>query len=272
MVPHAVHAAIVETVGDRVLAALAPRARKRIGQNESLRREFFEGNGCYPIPDCDRAIAVLPKMTFFFPDADSIDPVTGEATHEFGVEVLPQHYLRKEYGDQCFYFAVNPGCQDETGANLGMVFMASVFVEFDRERGRLGFSSSPCALPGPPGRRLTTVTEPRRIAPGASCAPVDGVGCPAAGPGSRVSWLLIGSCIFLGGAVIYFFWSWNSPGAPAKPRPASVGGATVANDEDDVALIHLQDVVDSDDELVLTQAPRGAPAVGSDCSEPLPGS
>lgn len=178
-------------------------------------------------------------MTLYFPDAE-------HPGNEFGVSVLPQHYMRRHYSDNCFYFAINPACQRESGANLGMVFMASVFVEFDRERKRLGFAPSPCALPRNFPRQPNTVTGTRPFRdPATSCTP-EAVSC-GSDNGPAFGILPVISGVLLGLAVVYFLWSLR----PHRKRKvgASAGGASAEGapapvdrqEDEDVALLNLDE-------------------------------
>jgi hypothetical protein len=83
-IPAGVHAALIVKFGDQLLSVVDPRERITDPSNKLKLANFFKGDQC--VRASESLIQNLPPITFTF-------PVDGEPDKEFGVDVLPLHYL-----------------------------------------------------------------------------------------------------------------------------------------------------------------------------------
>lgn len=104
-VPDAVHAALLEVHGDALVSVVSPI--EKMGTDSAKRASFLKGDYCAKA--LESSILKLPNITFHFPLAGS--GMSGADAREFGVAMLPLHYLRESTdgdGASCYNFAIMP--------------------------------------------------------------------------------------------------------------------------------------------------------------------
>ena len=261
-VPTRVHAALTEKLGDRVIATFHSATMQAVRENATLRARFFAGQECMAADEA--SILKLPNVTFML-------PVAGRPGFEFGVSMLPLHYLRESQdgrGHGCYNFAILPWCLAQSGSNLGMSFLNNVYAEFDRDPAnrRLGFAGSACAT-GVFDRELAEniVTSARRIATVTSCEALSDVECP--GPNTDMqTYIFYGSlglsvvCLLF--AIRYFVKSVFLSQAPptANRRNNHVPRDGGGDDSDDELIIYEDtDAVLASSSDADTRGHRGGP-------------
>ena len=250
-VPDEVHAALLDQFSDALLSVV--QRSEEMDTDLSKRDSFL--NGTYCATALESLILKLPNITFHFPLDGS--GTSGSDAREFGVAMLPLHYLREstlEDGQSCYNFAIVPWCQAQSGANLGMSFLNNVFVEFDRKNKRVGFASSTCAT-GNLTERLVTVQPPRPYGNPSSCESNTRLRCPGDPPRfGVVFWVSVATAsFFVLASVTYCIRTGRSSAARAQRQHqqqlnlANLGleAGNLSDDSDDELLL-----ADDDDELV----------------------
>eukprot|EP00040_Diaphanoeca_grandis_P043137 m.267111 g.267111 ORF g.267111 m.267111 type:complete len:573 (+) comp71131_c0_seq1:153-1871(+) len=113
----------------------------------------FDGNSCIDMNEV--AYSQVPSLQFYFDDADNSDK-------QIGVTIKKEHYLKQSKSRLgCYWLYVVPDCVGGVGTVLGITFLSSIYVEYNRANKTFGMASTECQGSG--DNTNNTFSFPKRL-------------------------------------------------------------------------------------------------------------